>query len=428
MNFNLKKFSLTSLVSLLLALPFTLAAEATDLQLKSISAALAGIAKGVKLILTGDIGGGIAAVLTQGLIQVLAVVAIVYSLMYFGISMIMKGDEHKKSRQLFSWGVALIALVFPGVFGLITGLFQGMIAIVIIGLFIVVIWFLVLRAKKQRHELSADSKTSQLKDAKITRDLEKEENELDSEKKLYFMEQDDLEAATNYLKNDNIETGTIEEIIKGIRNLLSKLGGETSSEAANNVRAQLMSKVAPLTGHIKRKREDILRVLKSAQKLDEATLKDLDFSKNEDEIYNDLKNTLKREYKNASHFSSTSEAEREISRYKTELGILIKKIKDFNTETETFVKDVEKVENEELRDDGIISRLVARLTEALTSGNQTEAINELNAVDAYLKRMSQVEKKVKLDLDKIRQLNAQKRKFESEMQEIENKILTKVNP
>lgn len=263
---------------LLMMLPAVLAADDTQQNQDEIQqAAIEGRALGVALkntgegfakIFQGDIGGALATFLSGGTVYLVGAFLVIFGLMQLITKMtIFKDDEHKKMRNLFSIGVALIGIVSPGVFNVIVKLLGG--SFLTVGILLFVIFAIIMIISKLRSsssQISAERFRHSAEKERAHADFIKEEgsrkkmdHEEGMERQLETKEASLITESEEIIEGDLKNASNLADQLHHMRNLLGTISG-VPPDRQDQYKQSIMSRASAFTDFIHKGEADIAKL------------------------------------------------------------------------------------------------------------------------------------------------------------------------
>jgi uncharacterized membrane protein len=420
-NMDMKKL-FSFLIGAGIALPSVLAASTgTDSALVSLQSLFRGIAQLFKGNMDGFVMG------LKGGIPVIGVFLIVWQFFsYLGKITIFKGEEGRKHANYLGIGLGLIAVAYPSTYSLIS-MFFGITGITIFFILALIFMFYQFIVKKRTDITKDEAKRLRAKKDEVhaKRDANKELHDEKLEKTFDKKELNDLKDADDLLRKDISEERNVRELLDQIRQLLSKLGSPNmSSQTAMQIKQQLMSKVAPFTGLLKKEEDNLVHLKNKIHQLEQLDFKDLSLDKNEDSILSDMKSQYISQLKDDDSLLGKNEkAEDRVNKYGTKLAKLIHSAKSVDSERLKLLKFIDELDAKELSDANNAERLAKELSSALSLGDFGRANSVLVSISSYLDRLDPIQMKVREVLLKIESISKDKLQIDNELRLIEKEIL-----
>ena len=387
------------LISFLMTIPAALAESLSSEGRMTLNSALSGIAQGVKLILSGDLGGGVAAVLTTGLVQILAFLLIVFFLSNYILHFIIREEEHKKLRSGLSWGFALLAIVMPGVFKQFTKLFTTAIGIILYIFIGAVIFILFLRMRtevtKSRVEdnlAERDRIKSKAEISKAEGESLKEEHEVEVQKKIERAELNMLPRIRDEIEKVS-SAKDLESRIQALRSAFSKLSQLRDEGQIRSYKESLSKGVSAFTNLLSKD----ISIIKDAERF-EAKLLNLSFkgfnlSTSEQNLINRFKTLVSKELKSAG-FTDKKELDEELLKYNSKLANLSSKLKQEETKRQQLESRVKGITRDM---ESYLQRMVSaseQLKNDLSGADYPSALKQLDEIELMNKNLSARSKQV----------------------------------
>jgi len=364
--------------------------------------------------------------LKDGII-VIAVFIIVWQLFsYIGKITIFRGEEGKKHANWLGIGLGLIAVAYPTTFVVVSRVF-GKTGIIIF--FFLALFFMIYQFVAQKRTHSSKDRTGQLRAKKdeliAERDVNKERHDNKLEKTFDKKEYSDLKSADEILRKDISGEQNARAMINSMREALSKIGAvDPRSRTAVEIKEQLLSKMAPFAGIIKKEETDLRALSKRIHEAETFNFRDLQLDKNETELYTAMATKFKDELNTKKHFLDENESvDQRLQKHEQALKNIISQAKNIDVERQSLLKEAEQLDLSAVEDDAQADRLVRQLTSALSMGDFGKATVELNTISSYIDRLDPIERKLYSLIKRLEELSLKKSNIENEMALLEKKIM-----
>ncbi len=412
---------LTFLTGTAMAIPAVLADNSTKASVPSAPAALQSLIDAFKALFNADFTNFIKGLYGAfPLIGVFIVVWILFS--YVGKVTIFRGEEDKKYANWLGIGLGLVALAIPAVFKLVSLLF-GFIGFLIFFIGSMIFAIFQIYYKKRTHMLKDKTQSARANKESIraTRDLNKEKHEEGLEKHFDKRESKDLKKADDIARDELSEATTVEEIIKQMRLALGRIGGDTSSKVANQIREQIISKMAPFAGMIANLRPDLETMKKDISDAEKTVFEELRNDKHEFISLDDFKKQFE-EQLIKSGFQNEA-AKKRVDSLENSLKELLSKSKELDKKIISISGRAKDLESSELEDVDKINKLVRELTVSLRIADDARALVLLNEIDSNLKRLIDFNNKVDGLLKELKKYRIEKMNLDGKQESLRKDLM-----